>query len=483
MYYHLRGIYVVSSKNRRPIMPAKKITINSVKALKPNQTIWDTETKGFGCRRQKGEDKVFVLKYRFGKGRTARQYLYTIGKLGSPWTPDTARGEAKKILGKVANGENPAAERKNRKEANSVDEAFDLFIEDSQGKRAERTIAEYRRLYDKLAKAQLKRYRVEDVTHADIQKLHSGLSRTPPQANRLLQMLSAFFNWCEKNGHRPKHSSPCRDIEKYSEHYRERFLSEKELFALSDAITRYEREYGYLKEKSHKKNKADQGEVNVVTPYVTAAIRLLIFTGARRSEIVTLKWEAVDFQKRLIRLQTSKTGQKTIYLSAPALQILSEIPRVEDNPYVICGAKESSHLVNIKDTWGRIRKMATLDLWRENERLDALVHDAQKALPEDCRIDDLFKSVRALAKINKVILPVGVTDVRLHDLRHNFASTAVTSGHHLKVIGSLLGHANTKTTERYAHLADDPLQTASEVISERLLNVMTRSNNNNVVHI
>lgn len=464
-------------------MSVKKVTISSVKDLGPEQVVWDNETKGFGCRRQKGTDKVFILKYRFGKGRTARQYIYTIGKLGSPWTPETARDEAKRILGRVANGENPAAERQHKKKANSVDEAFDQFIEDSAGKRALRTIAEYRRLYDKYAKTQLKRYRVEDVTHADIQKLHSGLAHTAPQANRLLQMLSAFFNWCEKNGHRIRHSNPCQDIGKYSEHYRERFLSEQELLALSNALARYDAEYGYFKVQSHKIDKTEKSEKNAVTPYVTAAIRLLIFTGARRNEILTLKWENVDFQKRLIRLQQSKTGQKTIYLSAPALQTLTEIPRIEGNSYVICGAKDGAHLINIKDAWDRIRKMATIELWQDDDKLAALLKEAETKLPKDCRVDELFITVHAHAKKAKIGLPDGLTDVRLHDLRHNFASTAVVSGHHLKVIGSLLSHANTKTTERYAHLANDPLQTANEAISNRILQAMMGEDKGNVVNI
>lgn len=463
-------------------MASKKITLSSVKELSQNETIWDTEIKGFGCRCQK-DGKIFIVKYRVGKGRAARQRFFTIGRLGSPWTPDSAREECKRILGLVFQGQDPAEKRDQQKAASNVNEAFDQFIADSHGKRAPRTIEEYQRLYKKLAKAHIGRHRAEDIMHTDIQKLHSCLSSTPPQANRLLQMLSAFFNWCEKNGHRPRYSNPCRDVEKYAEQRRERFLSERELFALSNALARYDREYGHLKEKSHKKDKAEQGDLNIVTPYVTAAIRLLIFTGARRDEIRTLKWEDVDFSKRHIRLQKSKTGQKTIQLSAPAVQILSEIPRIKDNPFVICGAKEGKHLVNIKDPWNRIRKMATLDLWHDDEKLQALIQKAQDNLPEDCRIDKVFEAIQVLAKKSKITLPTGLMDVKLHDQRHNFASTAVASGHHLKVIGSLLGHAEVKTTERYAHLANDPLQNANEAISNRLLQAMSGEVRDNVVKL
>jgi integrase len=464
-------------------MAPKKISISTVKELEPDQTIWDSEMKGFGCRRRQNV-KVFILKYRFGKGRSARQYLYTIGRLGSPWTPEMARDEAKRILGRIANGENPAAERQHQKKANSVNEAFDLFMADGKGKRGPRTLTEYRRLYDKLAKKEIGRHRVQDVIRADITKLHSNLAGTAPQANRLLQMLSAFFTWCEKQQYRPEGSNPCRHVDKYKEKSRERFLSERELFALSQSLIWYERHYGHLKEMPHKKIKIGNKAKNTATPYVTAAIRLLIFTGARRNEILTLEWSDVDFQNKQIRLQESKTGRKSIQLSAPALQILSSIPRIDGNPYVIAGAKERSHLVNIKDPWQRIRQNATIALWQEDHQLAALIGEERTKLPEGHRIGDLFTAIQMRATKEKINLPTGLMDVRLHDQRHNFASTAVTIGHHLKVVGSLLGHARTATTERYAHLANDPLQTASEAISQRLLDAMTaQTNKKNVVQI
>lgn len=465
-------------------MPSRKITLSSVKDLGAGETIWDSETKGFGCRRQVGEDRVFIVKYRHGKGRTARQYLFTIGKLGSPWTPDSARNEAKRVLGRVACGENPAAARQQEKIASTVNEAFDLFMQDNKGKRGERTQEEYRRQYDRMAKGTIGKHRVQDVIRADITKLHSSFSDTPTGANRLLQVLSSFFGWCERQGYRPEGTNPCRHIAKYKEKSRERFLSEKELFALSEALREYDREYGHIKEQAHKKNKTGETVENAVTLYATAALRLLVFTGARCGEILNLKWTDVDFKNRLIRLQESKTGQKTIYLSASSLQILSEIPRIKGNPYVIAGAKEKTRLVNIKDPWQRVKKMTTINLWREDKTLAALIKEEEKNLPQDHRTDDLFAAIQLRARNEKIDLPTGFTDVRIHDLRHNFASIAVATGHHLKVVGSLLGHAKTSTTERYAHLANDPLQTAAETISKRLMDAMTqRQRQDNIVNI
>lgn len=415
-------------------MPAKKITIKTVQSLQQGETIWDSETKGFGCRCQK-QSKTFILKYRDGKGRSARQYLYTIGKLGSPWTPDAARDEAKRLLGCIVNGENPSEDRNKIKESCNVEQAFDLFMKSGEGKKKPRTQAEYQRMYDRFIKKPLGKVRAIDVTQRDIEILHDKHASIPTQANRLLQLLKALFNWCEDKGVRPNYTNPCRGIDKYKEKPCERRLSEEELFKLGEALKQYEQDNRYIK-TTRKVKPTEEPALKTVTTYVTAAIRLLILTGARRNEILTLKWSDVDFECNLIRLQESKTGQKTIYLSAPALQVLGEIPRIKGNPYVICGKKEGAHLVNIKDPWMEIRENA------------------------------------------------GLEGVRIHDIRHNYASTAIITGHHLKVVGALLSHQSSKTTERYMHLSNDPVQSANEAISTRIQATMTtKPTKDNVVKI
>lgn len=402
-------------------MPIQKITISSVKAMNAGETLWDTETKGFGCRMQK-DTRSFILKYRNGTGRGARQYIYTIGKLGSPWTPDSAREEAKRLLLIIAQGGNPALERQRDKVSLDIESAFTAFLDESHGKRGERTKTEYRRLFDKHAKKEIGKHRIKDIGKQDISRLVSKLTDRPILFNRVVMMLKAFFNWCEQEQHRDINSNPCSTITKYKEKSRERYLSESELQKLGKALLDYELEHQFIKPLNSKNNQ--NPERNMITPYVTAAIRLLILTGARRNEILTLKWEYVDFERKQLRLPESKTGEKVIQLNAPALELLSEIPRIVGNPYVICGKNEGEHLVNIKDPWSKIRKSAGLD------------------------------------------------DVRPHDLRHNFASMGLTSGMHLKVIGTLLGHRNSKTTDRYIHIANDPLQTANEVIGKRILDTM-----------
>ena len=412
-------------------MAKAKVNLTSVKSLQPGEILWDTEFKGFGCRCQK-EGKFFIFKYSLH----GRQRFYTIGKWEGKLTPEAARHEAEVLRGQVRKGIDVAAVKDAAKKIPMVKEAFTSFLEEVKAKRSDRTHTEYERIFERIIEPEIGNYRVEVVSRADIAKLHHSQKDTPYQANRVLALLSSFFSWCDRNGHRMDGVNPCRHVEKYKEAARERFLSEAEVYALGKALKKYEKDNKYFKESPFKKKKSNKKEENISTRFITEAIRLLLLTGARCNEILTLKWTDVDFERKLIRLQESKTGQKTIYLSAPALLLLKDIPQIEDNPYVICGKNEGRHLVNIKDAWKEIRDNAEL------------------------------------------------SDLRIHDLRHNYASTAVASGHHLKVIGSLLGHADTQTTERYAHLANDPLQTANDAISKRILNALTtKPGKNNVKNI
>jgi integrase len=229
--------------------------------------------------------------------------------------------------------------------------------------------------------------------------------RPAKQANSTLAMLSKLFGWAEKHGLRPDGSNPCRHVDKYREGRRERFLSQAELASLGDALREAEQD-------------------KRCSQWVIAAIRLLIFTGARRNEILTLRWEHVSGEHGCLMLPDSKTGRKAVHLSPPALDVLHTIPRLEGNPYVICGEKPGRHLVNLEKPWRRIRKAAKLD------------------------------------------------DVRLHDLRHSFASVAASGGQSLVVIGKMLGHSQPATTARYAHLADDPVKAASDAVGRHIAAAM-----------
>ncbi|MDR4485373.1 MAG: tyrosine-type recombinase/integrase [Nitrospirales bacterium] len=168
--------------------------------------------------------------------------------------------------------------------------------------------------------------------------------------------------------------------------------------------------------------KAEQN--NAHSPFILALFRLLIFTGARLGEIRSLQWEHVDLQERRLNLPESKTGKKVIHLNAPALAVLDALPKIEGNDFVCCGQRKKKGLVGIHRVWFDIRESA------------------------------------------------GLQDVRIHDLRHSFASMGAGSGMSLPIIGALLGHSQAETTKRYSHLHQDPLREASEAIAQRISTAM-----------
>lgn len=377
----------------------KRITKATAEALQPGQTLWDAEVKGFAVRCQR-RDRVYGLKYRIH----GQQRWFTIGKHGSPWTADLARREAKRLLGLVAAGNDPARKKAADRIAPTMSELADLFMaEHVRAKNKPSTQAEYARLIERLVKPHFGRRRAEEVTHDEVRKLHVQYRATPYQANRLLALLSKIFSWSGQRGER----NPCVGIERFREIKRRRYLSAVEFERLGGVLRAFEAEGG-------------------MTPYPIAAIRLLLLTGARLSEILTLKWEYVDNERACLTLPDSKSGAKEIHLSVPAIAILERVPRLLGNPFVIVGQKPGSRLINLEKPWQHVRARAGLD------------------------------------------------DVRLHDLRHSFASIGAGKGLGLPMIGALLGHTQSSTTARYAHLAADPLQNANELIGRHISELLAR---------
>jgi len=265
------------------------------------------------------------------------------------------------------------------------------------------TQSEYRRAIDLFINPAIGNFKVVDVERRDVSELHHKMRGKPYQANRVLGVLSKMFNLSEVWGLRPDGSNPCRHVPKYREEKRERYLSQYELQNLGQALTEAER---------------DGSE----TPYVIAAFRLLILTGCRLGEIQTLQWSFITDQG--MELPDTKTGARRIPLPQAARAVLSALPRLSDNPYVIAGKVPGRYATDLQHPWRRIRERAGLD------------------------------------------------DVRIHDLRHTYASNAVSSGMPIQMVGRLLGHTQIQTTMRYAHLADDPVRRAAEENADRLSNLV-----------
>jgi integrase len=384
----------------------RKITKRAVDDVAPSasdQFVWDTELKGFGLKVTPAGNKVYILQYRTG-GRGSPTKRVTIGRHGA-LTPDQARSEATRLAGAVAAGNDPAAVRAVQRGAPTVADLAARFLSEHVAtKTKQRTGIEYRRLIDKVILPAIGNQRVRDVKRADIARLHHARRAAPYEANRMLAVLSKMFSLAEKWGERADGSNPCRHVEKYGERKRERMLSAEEFSRLGDALARSDR-----------------------SPYVIAAIKLLVFTGARLREILGLRWEWIDFERGEARLPDSKSGAKTLHLPPPALAVLAELPRVEGNPHIIVGNVNGRALVNLEKPWRAIRKDAGLD------------------------------------------------DVRLHDLRHAFAAVAASSGMGLPIIGKMLGHTQAATTHRYAHIAADPVKAAAAAVAGKIAGVMNNA--------
>jgi integrase len=393
-----------------------RITKKIVDGLAPSEIRWDLDVRGFGVRRQR-QARKYVLKTRLN----GRQRWFTIGEHGSPWTVDTARKQALRLLGDIHKGADLSALRSGSRSEPTMGALCDRYLTEhaDQHKKASSAALDGRNIENHILPL-LGSLLVSQVSRADIdafkRAVHDGktapkdrgprsghrggavVSGGPGAANRCLALLSKMFNLAERWGLRHDGSNPVRHVEKYAENRIERYLSEEELARLAGALSEAE--------KSEAEN-----------PFVIAAIRLLLFTGARLGEILNLKWEYVDLDRSVINLPDSKTGEKQIYLNSLAQQVVTSLPRIDENPYVIVGRRQNRHLVNITKAWYRIRKAA------------------------------------------------GIEDVRIHDLRHSFASVAVSGGLTLPMIGKLLGHKKSTTTERYAHLADDPVRAANEEVA------------------
>ena len=403
--------------------------------------IWDTKTTGFGLRVRPNGRKVYVVEYRPGEGgRATTKRRYTIGQHGSPWTVDTARTEAKRVLALVEQGEDPAAEKQAGKKAETMDELCKRFLTDhAEAKRKSRTADEYRRLIDRIITPAMGKRKAKDITRQDVAKLHHQYRATPYQANRVLAVLSKLFNLAEAWGIRPDGTNPCRHVEKFTESKRERMLSADELSALGDALRSAELVWAKGQEIDRQliaareakdrplcaERRADRKALgDLVSSAAVAAIRLLVFTGARMTEVLTLKWEWVNVERGEARLPDSKTGAKTLHLPPPALAVLEALTPEKGNPFIIVGQKAGAHLTDLEKPWQAIRQAA------------------------------------------------GLGDVRLHDLRHAFASVAASSGMGLPIIGKMLGHTQAQTTARYAHLASDPVKAAAASVAGKIAAAM-----------
>ena len=388
-------------------MAEKQLTQKRVDALKTpvdkgEVNLWDGSLTGFGVRALRSGGKNFSVKYRNKHGAPRR---ISLGNVAIRPLAE-AREEARQILAAVARGEDPSADRAESKKAVLVSELAERYLrEHADAHKKKRSRDEDRRFLEKILLPRWGHKAVESITRKDAAKLHHELRQTPITANRVLALVSKMFSLAEAWGLRPDASNPCRHVRRNREDRRDRYLSNEELARLGVVLAEAEKN-------------------NTESPSVILALRLLLLTGARKTEVLDLRWDQVDIETGTLALSDSKTGKKRIVLGAAAREVLEHAPRLAGNPFVCFGKLSGQRLVGLQKAWERIRKKA------------------------------------------------GIADVRIHDLRHSFGAVAASSGMSLVVIGGLLHHTQAATTLRYSHVQQDPLREAVELIDARIAAAM-----------
>jgi integrase len=387
---------------------SQRITIPIVKSLRTGETVWDSEVRGFGVRRQR-RDPVYVLKTRIA----GRQRFFTIGMHGKGWTVETARREAGRLLGLIAGGADPAYARDVAKLDPTMNALFDRYLAEGCANKKPSTLLRDRSRIDRHLRPLVGQIRLRNVTRATIERLMLDVTegrtrrdvRTGPRGRSIVTggagaaiecaaLLSGILTFAVRRELRA--DNPALGIE-LRRAKRRRYPTADELARIGETLAAMER----------------QG----ADPCGLAAIRFLCLSGCRKGEALGLKWEHVDFARGVLCLPDSKTGARDIPIGLPALDLLRTLPRLAGNPFVFPGRLPRRPLIGLQKVWERVRTAADID------------------------------------------------DLRLHDLRHGFASVGVNRGVSLALLQGLLGHSSPLTTSRYAHLQTDALRARADGIA------------------
>ncbi len=361
--------------------------------------IWDDIIAGFGCRIYPSK-KTFVYSYRSPINK--KSSCIKIGVYGSI-TVDEARIQAKKFahsvqIEKIDPKELKKAKQVEAQQSITFGEFWQVFTEKyiKQHHKPSTINRDSSRIKNYILPFFGKKY-ITEIERKDILEFTNSLSNGT--SAKCLILLGCAFNQAELWEYRPRNSNPCRGVPKHPGKMMNRFLSDNELERLDQVL-------------------AERNGTDADSNYTIAVFRLLIYTGCRLGEVLSLKWDDVNLKENFIHLKDSKVGERGIPLNESAKNVILGLQKKPDNPYVFCGSKAGYHLIKVHNTWNRIRKKA------------------------------------------------GIPDVRIHDLRHSFASFALKKGVSLYGVSKLLGHKNIATTTRYAHLELEELKKLTNIVDQ-----------------
>jgi integrase len=455
----------------RPTKVTDELVRSECAPERGSKTLWDKGHKdaitGFGVRifaptsRHPKGARSFFLNYRIG----GVERRYTIGNYPD-WSVAAARDKAKELRRQVDNGEDPTSEQREQREAPIMKDLKDRYVDDHLPTKAANE--DKARRNDELAMLDLicdalgRHTKVAAVHHGDIVAMHKSitLDRGPIRANRTLAIASKAFSLAllpRAGEHRPWRDAamgnPCKGVKRNPEEGKERFFSEAELAALSDALA------------------LDS------TGSAADCVRLIMVTGCRPREAMCARWKEFDDEPGYWVKPSAHTKQRRTHkapLNPVALELLATLrtkrDRAEsedklDRPWVFPGQnRPGAPLKQIWSVWYAARERATVALWGQSsdERIANLVSALRAMLgAEMLAREPTIEECQQEAERRELKLPTGLLDARPYDLRHTFASVGAGGGLSLPIIGRVLGHTQARTTQRYAHLADDPLKEAT----------------------
>jgi len=403
----------------------------------------DEKVRGLIIRVTANGQKTFQL-YQKHQGRPVR---VTLGSFPDT-TIENARREATKAKGALAGGANPNVEKNRLRKEITMKELFELYME--RYSKVEKKSWKYdEREINKFLSQWFNR-KISDISKYEIKSLHLKIRENNGlyQANRMLERIRSMFNKAIEWGW--DGTNPTQGIKKFKEVSRDRYILPNEMPFLLQAL--------------------DEEHNEVARDY----IYISLFTGARKTNVMKMRWEQIDWHNKTWRIPDTKNGEPVVIpLSGRAEEILERrLKGSNANPWVFpSDTSKNGHLSDPKKAWVRVKQRATLSFWSLEEMLSALIKTKVQTLPSGHDIGSLYTGVVTEAKSQKLSLPMGLMDIRIHDIRRTFGSYQAISGASLQIIGKSLGHKSQQSTQIYSRLHNDPVRASIDTATEVMLSL------------